>query len=100
MYLLILLFSFSSCRALIFAVSVISVPILRLISGLEEEVKELKSSLALVRSEKKQLHEKLNDLEKVCLSSLSFDFQVYSSWKATFDISNLYDAHFPFATAV
>ncbi|CAB1424559.1 unnamed protein product [Pleuronectes platessa] len=34
------------------------------ISGLEEEVKELKSSLAVVQSEKKQLHEKLNDLEK------------------------------------
>ncbi|XP_062268024.1 rho-associated protein kinase 2-like isoform X1 [Platichthys flesus] len=34
------------------------------ISGLEEEVKELKSSLSVVQSEKKQLHEKLNDLER------------------------------------
>ncbi|XP_037606674.1 rho-associated protein kinase 2-like isoform X1 [Sebastes umbrosus] len=34
------------------------------ISGLEEEVKEVKSSLSEVRTEKKQLHEKLNDLEK------------------------------------
>ncbi|XP_074472037.1 rho-associated protein kinase 2-like isoform X2 [Sebastes fasciatus] len=34
------------------------------ISGLEEEVKEVKSSLFEVRTEKKQLHEKLNDLEK------------------------------------
>lgn len=35
------------------------------ISGLEEQVKELKSSLSKVQSEKKQLQEKLNDLEKV-----------------------------------
>uniref|UniRef100_A0A4W6F5A5 non-specific serine/threonine protein kinase n=1 Tax=Lates calcarifer TaxID=8187 RepID=A0A4W6F5A5_LATCA len=34
------------------------------ISGLEEQVKELKSSLSKVQSEKKQLQEKLNDLEK------------------------------------
>ncbi|GAA6228818.1 rho-associated protein kinase 2-like isoform X2 [Lates japonicus] len=34
------------------------------ISGLEEQVKELKSSLSEVHSEKKQLQEKLNDLEK------------------------------------
>ncbi|XP_029281101.1 rho-associated protein kinase 2-like isoform X2 [Cottoperca gobio] len=34
------------------------------ISGLEEEVKEVKSSLSAVQTEKKQLHEKLNDLEK------------------------------------
>ncbi|XP_059211979.1 rho-associated protein kinase 2-like [Centropristis striata] len=34
------------------------------ISGLEEEVKEVKSSLSTVQTEKKQLHEKLNDLEK------------------------------------
>ncbi|XP_032398221.1 rho-associated protein kinase 2 isoform X4 [Etheostoma spectabile] len=34
------------------------------ISGLEEEVKDMKSSLAKVQSEKKLLHEKLNDLEK------------------------------------
>lgn len=35
------------------------------ISGLEKEVKEVKSSLSKVQTEKKQLHEKLNDLEKV-----------------------------------
>ncbi|XP_042358929.1 rho-associated protein kinase 2-like isoform X2 [Plectropomus leopardus] len=35
------------------------------ISGLEEEVKEVKSSLSKVQTEKKQLHEKLNELEKV-----------------------------------
>uniref|UniRef100_A0A8C9XJ22 Rho-associated protein kinase n=1 Tax=Sander lucioperca TaxID=283035 RepID=A0A8C9XJ22_SANLU len=34
------------------------------ISGLEEEVKDVKSSLSKVQSEKKLLHEKLNDLEK------------------------------------
>ncbi|XP_054474136.1 rho-associated protein kinase 2-like isoform X1 [Anoplopoma fimbria] len=34
------------------------------ISGLEEEVKEVKSSLSKIQTEKKQLHEKLNDLEK------------------------------------
>ncbi|XP_034756079.1 rho-associated protein kinase 2-like isoform X4 [Etheostoma cragini] len=34
------------------------------ISGLEEEVKDMKSSLSKVQSEKKLLHEKLNDLEK------------------------------------
>ncbi|XP_031734246.1 rho-associated protein kinase 2-like isoform X5 [Anarrhichthys ocellatus] len=34
------------------------------ISGLEEEVKEEKSCLSEVQTEKKQLHEKLNDLEK------------------------------------
>ncbi|KAG7239686.1 hypothetical protein INR49_028622 [Caranx melampygus] len=34
------------------------------ISGLEDEVKELKSSRSEVQSEKKQLQEKLNDLEK------------------------------------
>ncbi|XP_068593493.1 rho-associated protein kinase 2-like isoform X1 [Cebidichthys violaceus] len=34
------------------------------ISGLEEEVKEEKSRLSEVQTEKKQLHEKLNDLEK------------------------------------
>lgn len=37
------------------------------ISALEEEVKEVKSSLSKVQTEKKQLQEKLNDLEKVCL---------------------------------
>jgi len=35
------------------------------ISGLEEEVKEVKSCLSKVQAEKEQLHEKLNDLEKV-----------------------------------
>ncbi|XP_028460652.1 rho-associated protein kinase 2 isoform X1 [Perca flavescens] len=34
------------------------------ISGLEEEVKDVKSSLSKVQSEKKLLHEKLNDLKK------------------------------------
>ncbi|KAI4801756.1 hypothetical protein KUCAC02_019627 [Chaenocephalus aceratus] len=34
------------------------------ISGLEEEVKEVKSSVSKVQTEKKQLHDKLNDLEK------------------------------------
>nr|XP_046229147.1 rho-associated protein kinase 2-like isoform X2 [Scatophagus argus] len=34
------------------------------ISGLEEDVKEVKSSLSKVQTEKKQLQEKLNDLEK------------------------------------
>ncbi|XP_044233126.1 rho-associated protein kinase 2-like isoform X2 [Thunnus albacares] len=34
------------------------------ISGLEEEVKEVKSSLSKVQTEKKQLQEKLNDLKK------------------------------------
>lgn len=37
------------------------------ISGLEEEVKEVKSSLSKVQTEKKRLQEKLNDLEKVGL---------------------------------
>lgn len=35
------------------------------ISGLEEEVKEVKSSLSKVQTEKKELQEKLNELEKV-----------------------------------
>ncbi|XP_049914885.1 rho-associated protein kinase 2-like isoform X2 [Epinephelus moara] len=34
------------------------------ISGLEEEVKEVKASLSKVKTEKKQLHEKINELEK------------------------------------
>ncbi|KAM7395261.1 hypothetical protein PAMA_006836 [Pampus argenteus] len=35
-----------------------------LVSGLEEEVKEMKSSLSDVQTDKKQLQDKLNDLEK------------------------------------
>lgn len=40
------------------------------ISGLNEEVKEVKLSLSQVHSEKKKLQKKLNDLEKVGCHSI------------------------------